>query len=289
MCRIWSTFLQQPGLANNEVVKAITRTVAKPAHPAARYKTIFDVDILFRYYLQGPSHADLPFRRLVARAIVLLRIYTACRSNEIFNINWGKCEWDYDKGMLFLPTRPKDKSGKIVSMVIHELPQTSAICPFRILLYLKGRVESKWGIDTPLLCREDGLPFSRVTQIAELIQEDMRAAGIPEEYKPHSIRAAVISKGFSLHLSKDQISVLSGHSLKSQTIMDHYYREIGNWPGFKLAEGILHLPQQQPPTTETSGSILVCVLRVCVRTGSAHLRVLLKALNIVVLLGLMFE
>jgi integrase len=260
MCRIWGTFLQQPGLANNEVVKAITRSVAGPVRPMARYKTIFDINILFQYYLNGPRYENLSFRRLVAKVMVLLRIFTACRSNEIFNISWDRCEWEYDKGMVLLPTRPKDKSGKIVSMVIHELPEPSPICPFRALLYLKGKVESKWGVKAPLICREDGLPFTRVAQISELIQEDMKAAGVPEEYKPHSIRAAVISKAFALQLTKDQISVLSGHSLKSQTIMDHYYRDIDNWPGFRLAEEVLHLPQQSLRNTEESGSIEVCAL-----------------------------
>jgi integrase len=290
MCRIWGTFLHQPNLANNEVVKAVTRTITGAPRAAARYRSIFDINILFQYYLNQPPANALSFRRLTARVIVLIRIFTACRSNEIFNILWEKCEWEYDKSMVFLPTRPKDKSGKIHSMVIHALPEASKICPFRSFLYLKFKISDKWGPSAPSLCRENGEPFSRVAQIAELIQEDMTAAGVPPEYKPHSIRAAVISKGFALQLSKDQISVLSGHSLKSQTIMDHYYRDIDNWPGFRLAQNALSPIQQQEGGADTSRSVEVCGCGVCLVLRSfAHLMVLLKNLNIVVLLGLMFE
>jgi integrase len=202
-------------------------------------------------------------RRLVAKGIVLLRIFTACRSNEIFNISWAKCKWDDGKRMIFLPTLPKDRAGKAYSMVIHALEDDSAICPFRCLSHLKERVTALWGPLSPLICGENGEAFTRVAQIAALIQEDMKSAGIPEEFKPHSIRAAVISKGFALQLSKDQISVLSGHSLKSQTIMDHYYRDIDNWPGFRIAEDALRAPQAQAEIVDMSRSLEVCADRVC--------------------------
>jgi integrase len=240
MCKIWHTFLARPDLAKNQVIRSILLPAEAQIKPQARYRSIFDINILLNYYRQAPSNSDLCLRRLIAKAIVLLRIFTACRTAEVVNILWEKVQINPSKGVAYLPTRPKDKGSRQQSLIIHALSDVQErICPFRTLLDLKIKQNDPLLTSISPFRTAPGRFLSSSAQAAKLIMEDMQAAGVPSEFKPHSIRAAVISKAFALNLSRDQISLLSGHSLNTNTIMQHYYREIDNWPGFRIANGFL--------------------------------------------------
>jgi integrase len=249
MCKIWHTFLAHPDLAKNQVVRAILLPQEAQMRPQARYKSIFDINILLGYYLRASPNSALPLRRLMAKSLVLLRIFTACRSVEVVNILWERVQIDITKGVAYLPTRPKDRNSKQQSLIIHALDEAQErICPFKTLLDLKTAQNDPLHSPISPFRTAPGHFLSSSAQAAKLISEDMRAAGVPPEFKPHSIRAAVISKAFALNLSRDQISLLSGHSLNTNTIMQHYYREINNWPGFSIANGFLppeHIASQQ--------------------------------------------
>jgi hypothetical protein len=59
--------------------------------------------------------------------------------------------------------------------------------------------------------------------------------GIPDRFKPYSIRHALITDLYRRGLSESEVNAYTGHSHRSHTTLNYYYHLDKNWVGASIA------------------------------------------------------
>jgi hypothetical protein len=219
-------------LGKERLVKDFQAHTASAHKPRARYSTIWDLNILLDYIRHSLPLHELSMSALIPRVFALLMIFAMARPVEIFRIDSLHIIRSNNDSQWTIPTHRKTDKGIETSLLtIIALPDKS-ICPVAYFEELLSRSQSK---NLPLFHWDNGQLIKSLSSIRAKLKELFAGAGIPNEYKPYSIRHAAITKLYSIVKDPIQVNTFTGHSQRSNTSAKFYLHQQGNWLGFQLA------------------------------------------------------
>ncbi len=184
-------------VGSHPLVSKFMRGVSKEKPPKARYSETWDITKVLEVLGSGKYNPDdtIGFKKLKHKVVALIMLSTACRQSVIPRLQ-NSDESLVDRGDHFI-LHPSgwDKNPNFVrnvhDLMIFQNNENLSISPYHSLQCYLGRLENK----SPALFHSDviGKPLLP-TEVAKWITKFMREAGVPLEFKAHSLRGATVSK-----------------------------------------------------------------------------------------------
>jgi hypothetical protein len=204
----------------------------------AKYKAIWDLNILLEFIRSSPPLSDLTNNQLVARVVALFMIFAMARPIEVFRADYSKQSFSQNGQQLSIPTKRKTDKGNNTSLLsLFRLPDKS-LCPIRYWEELLRRAQrtlgSSFAFPSSNFFWDSDRPMSSSAHLCVVTKSLLHQASIPKEFSTYSIRHATITKLFSIVPNKAQINAFTGHSNLANTAPKFYLHQSGNWLGYKL-------------------------------------------------------
>jgi hypothetical protein len=248
-----STFLEdmlgKSGVSKNKLVSTLVIPRYLHVPRKARYSEAWDISLLFAYYRSRPPNNSLNDYDVMIKAVILILVFTACRPREVVNILADKIQHIAISKSLLIPTVVKSHRNTITNLQVQSLPDVQ-ICPVSAISEWLER-KKKFLNPSVFLYTQSGNPLRYAQLLSPPIRTVLTAAGVPPQFRPYSIKHAVISALFHLGCSRAEVNLFTGHSELADTAPAFYLKSIHRWPGFLLAEAPLGSPEALP----TSGSL----------------------------------
>lgn len=218
-------------LAGHKLDAELTTVVRKGltnTHPMSRtkYDETWDLDLLLTYWQQQPTPTDLD--RLRDKALSLLAAAAVARASDLARIR--RLDWD-TTGVTLHIHNAKNSVGWAPPVRVDFLPaDLRLVCAATALRdYLDATPDARQQGDPVFraLKPSAGHQFTAITAqtIAGCVLRVMQAAGVPDHFRPHSIRGAAVSKAAREGEVLDDIQT-HGRWRSDSVFRAHYLRAV---------------------------------------------------------------
>jgi hypothetical protein len=212
--------------------------------------TIWDIDVLLRHLQEAYPRNDLLTRtQLLHKTLLLFMVFAASRPVELARME-SPDPRDVGVEEARLRAIPKQRGGERTSVIIHKV-SIASLCPLEALKeWLQRRGDSTSPrlftreTRTVAAAKRSTTPSPRTGRYRELTTTNIRAAfkslmlaaGIPERYKPYSIRHAVVTALFRRGASDEEVVAYGRWAPGSRVPRIFYFIHgtDGTWIGEKL-------------------------------------------------------
>jgi integrase len=231
---LFEDILRKQGIRKNKVIAAmiIPRKIHTPRN--SKYSKILDIGLLFDYYRDQPPNETLTSFDLMIKAAILILAFSACRSVEVVKIIADKIKYRPGNKIMLLPTFTKQRRHEVTNIQLQSLDDIQ-ICPVAATARWLIVKKSLDGGSPSFLLTKSSRPLVNAQLLAAAIKEVFKAAHIPPDFKPYSIKHAAISALYELSFSSAEVNIFTGHSELAETAPTYYLRSFGKWPGLSLA------------------------------------------------------
>jgi hypothetical protein len=233
-------------LANDPVVLKAKEVLAVKRPRNVKYEAIYDIDILLRMIHSWGNNSKLSIHNLRAKVILLLKIDTMCRSDDLAKVHRHSSSFILNKDTIqirFYKSKEVKQAYWSPWITVHAYKPDPIICTVtavkRYLQVTKKQecgdreivVEKKRIQSCGLLVGNNKIPSSLTPQrIATITKEYLGKAKIPDSFTGHSTRSASITKAATLGVPKQRIMEVARIS-SDQVYAKHYLRlQAGNAP-----------------------------------------------------------
>jgi len=232
-----STLPQVEGfdIGKHPLVTRLMRGIFNTRPPAAKYTSMWDVNVVLRYLTEHMSRNDsLRIIQLSAKTAILLALTTMMRISELASIDAGSIRFSTE-GVAFslLNLRKSQRSGSLHGFSVKCLPSgpsATAFCPVQTLRsYLEATENRRTDAESRgRLFISTVRPFGAVTSstVGNWMKDILREAGVDTcSFSAHSTRGAAASKAAAVGIPVMSILRLASWSSES-TFTTFYRREI---------------------------------------------------------------
>lgn len=201
----------------------------RPNRP--KYAVTFDVSILRDHFVSQPALGVTPRGDLAGRLGCLLYLH-GMRGADMQGILVSESRFDRTDHVLQIASRhTKETRGtEVVPQPVPGVPDEPRLCAHCIAneLLARGRRSPRVALG---MAASDALFFSAVDgarltteRISNLIKAVMRAAGVPDEFRPHALRSAGATRFLQLGYTDAEVRRMFRWSESSVTMTKHYNR-----------------------------------------------------------------
>ena len=225
-----------PAGQHHLVLKCL-RGVVRVNPPGPKHATTWSISCVLDL-LAGPSYnpnSDISLVKLKHKLAMLILVTTACRQSVLSRLERSS-GYLVERGDFFiLHPSGEDKNvrftKKVHSFMIFDCPERPEISPFLCLkVFLARAPSSDPGFKSAPLFLSDFKNFRvSLNELRKWILAIMRAAGVPDQFAPHSIRSSVTSEAALLLESKE---IMEAVDWKSEAVFHKFY--LRNVPASKV-------------------------------------------------------
>ncbi len=191
--------IQGVSVGQSELVCKTLNGIKNLHPPQPRYATAWNIDKVLNLFeeVSWGHNLIMPLSKLAKKTIMLIITCTACRISVLTRLTIPLVI-DLGDRYKLIPTG-YDKTGSFSqpaqALFISKFSE-ECICPYRALkAYLARR--PKVASDKIFISLSKGAPASQF-ELSNWLSEIMRLSGVPDNFRPHSIRGAVTSKAQGL-------------------------------------------------------------------------------------------
>ncbi|KAH7830586.1 uncharacterized protein MONOS_705 [Monocercomonoides exilis] len=209
-------------LSKVSLISTIFRSFSFSQTHRKPYTKMWSPDIVLSYYENYGLNEYLSFFDLTVKCILLVMLFTSCRFHELEQISMANSIFENDA--IYLSTRLKTSRSReyITVPCLEEVHKR--ICPARAIHTLWERVKATYeNRDTFLLNTTHHTPLT-AKGIRTLAKIGLRKAGVPDEYRPYTIKHASISKLASSGIPEVCIAKHARLSTTAHTPSRSYYK-----------------------------------------------------------------
>lgn len=210
----------QRRLSERETTVLLTKYLKKKRGCRARPEEIWDPGIILRFYREGQENEVMQIEELKIKCILLVCIFTVCRPGELTTIDMNRSVRT-DK-MWKLSIQLKTSMNRSYLKVRRLSEENRKICPFRLVDFLWKKARSEEGGVRTFLTNRDGSPMGR-EKLYRLLRKGLNTAGIPEGFKPYSIKHATISYLVQRGARTEDVANFARLSTTTATVYKHYF------------------------------------------------------------------
>ncbi|KAH7828546.1 uncharacterized protein MONOS_4970 [Monocercomonoides exilis] len=173
------------------IIKTIFRSFHRSHVPRRPYTYMWSPPLVFDFYNSRPNNIDLSFYELTVKCLMLCMLFTACRSYELEQLSISKSIHNNDT--IHLHTHLKTSIPPSYLTIPFLGDADEKICLARAVNCLWERVRRTYeSRDTFLLNTTHHTPL-KTSGIRRLTRLGMTQVGIPNEFRPYTIKHAAIS------------------------------------------------------------------------------------------------
>jgi hypothetical protein len=223
-------------LGEDPVVSEDVKGVSKANPDLPHYTDTWDPALISSWCTKAGPNAGLDYYTLVGKVGVLLAL-TGLRGGDQMNINLEISKIPEICGNCMLACTSKEAKLADKGYIMQEVeavPSNALICPWAAVHELMHRRPKKADPKTFFVLVK-GTPMSR-DWLRKCMKKVMLAAGIPDEFKPHSCRVAGASKALEAKVPEAIVRHRFRWSMTSRTFDLHYNRAK---PDLPLAQAVL--------------------------------------------------
>ncbi|KAH7821154.1 uncharacterized protein MONOS_6360 [Monocercomonoides exilis] len=207
------------------------------------YTSMWSPDIITGFYSRELNNEQLPFLDLTVKCILLIMLFSACRFCELARISMSESIWETEA--IHLSTRLKTSRSREFITVPFLQEEHIRICPARAIRCLWDRVRTTYEKrDTFLLNKTTHTPLTP-SGIRKLAKFGMMRAGVPEEFRPYTIKHATISKLSTEGIPETCVARFARLSTTAHTPLKSYFKT-------NLASQMAHMLLPQSPELQLS-------------------------------------
>jgi site-specific recombinase XerD len=205
-------------------------------HPkrARKYSTMWDIQVLLRYVGDSlPDNECLSTSDLLKKALLLTMVYSASRITELTKLTIDPAE--ARDTVIRLNTNTKTRLEELRWITIYPV-KDKTICPHAAVWELLQRRPKP---ATHLFVDPVTQHPLTVGAVSAILRTLMSKAGVDKCYAPYSIKHAVITYLFNLHVDEALINEFGRWSFSSRVAYAHYRvpTRDKDWLGFSIADG----------------------------------------------------
>jgi hypothetical protein len=168
-------------------------------------------------------------------AAAIFMIFVPCRTIALIRIDPTSAHTDPKDGHITVRAQEKTDFGQGQSTLLFRKLPNVLLSPSHFFRVCAERSKKK-GNPHALFVSDRGEAYTRTDTIRHSLSGLMRDANIPAEYKPYSIRHAMISSLFAAGWSETQVNAYTGHSPNYHTALKFYNHLDANWLGGEIAK-----------------------------------------------------
>lgn len=234
---ISTTFLALSGVdpSDSYWVSRVMQGADKLMPSKPRYADTWDLDLLFSYWESQPANSLLSFESLRLKALSLLMATAVLRSSDAVAIQRSSLQFLPDE-LTFQLLNPKNANG-LTAPVHVARAKRRRICPVAAMYEYVQRLVSMIPPTSESLWVTMKKPHTSLASktVASAVLSVLKAAGVPERFKTHSIRSAAVSKAMNMGIPLDE--VLLHARWKSERVFRVFYDR--SLRGTKVSNAIL--------------------------------------------------
>ncbi|KAH7820999.1 uncharacterized protein MONOS_13119 [Monocercomonoides exilis] len=181
---------------------------------------IWNPNILLKYFTEFGPNNKLSFKILTMKVITLTMLFSACRFTELERVNMENSRFE-EEGVYFDTVLKTSHTRSEIAVPF--LPDLPLICPASAIRDLYFPVKQKQNSNKLLL---NTITYELLTAsgIRKLAKEAMKLAGVPQRFRPYSLKAATLSTLTMAGISPSQIAKFARLSPKTNTLVKLYFR-----------------------------------------------------------------
>lgn len=194
----------------------------RPAVP--RYSDMWDPSIVLDHMDTWGETERLDATQLAHRTAMLLALALQARSSDLVRISRSETAVN-QRGATIIIVGPKERVTGRKTCWIERLDQRWATrCPVRHLEAYLERTDGSRNREVDRLFVSTRAPYEtlKADTMSHWLERSMRAAGVPDKFKAHSIRGAATSKARAQGFSEEAVSF--GRWASIATMRAHYDR-----------------------------------------------------------------
>ncbi|KAH7820965.1 uncharacterized protein MONOS_1756 [Monocercomonoides exilis] len=173
------------------IIKTIFRSFHRSHVPRRPFTYMWSPSLVFDYYNSRPCNTDLSFFELSVKCILLCVLFTACRFHELELLFMSKSIFNNDAIHIYTHLKTSIPPSYLTIPFLSETDER--ICPARAVDCLWERVRRTYeSRDTFLLNTNHHTPL-KTSGIRRQARLGMTQVGIPQEFRPYTIKHAAIS------------------------------------------------------------------------------------------------
>ncbi|KAH7823999.1 uncharacterized protein MONOS_7958 [Monocercomonoides exilis] len=181
---------------------------------------IWNPNILLKYFTELGPNNKLSFKTLTMKVITLTMLFSACRFTELERVNMENSRFEEEGVYLDTVLKTSHTRSEIAVPFLPDLP---LICPASAIKDLYFLVKQKQNSNKLLLNTTTFEPLT-ASGIRKLAKEAMKLAGVPQRFKPYSLKAATLSTLTMSGIPPSQIAKFARLSPKTNTLVKHYFK-----------------------------------------------------------------
>ncbi|KAH7819663.1 uncharacterized protein MONOS_16698 [Monocercomonoides exilis] len=181
---------------------------------------IWNPNVLLKYFTELGPNNKLSFKTLTMKVITLTMLFSACRFTELERVNMENSRFEEEGVYLDTVLKTSHTRSEIAVPFLHDLP---LICPASAIKDLYFLVKQKQNSNKLLLNTTTFEPLT-ASGIRKLAKEAMKLAGVPQRFKPYSLKAATLSTLTMAGIPPSQIAKFARLSPKTDTLVKHYFK-----------------------------------------------------------------
>ena len=217
-------------VGSDENVKRFMKGVYLERPPQAKYKEIWDINVVVKHLKSFPQLEKLSLKELTLKLVMLLAITTAARVDTLFKLSVDNYIQERDFILLKFdsPLKQSKVGEKLGWLKVESYPEDKDLCVFTILKHYLEITKGLRKSDKLFVSIQS--PHKAVTKqtISRWLKIIMQKSGIDvKKYGVHSTRGAASSKAFVKHVPVDEILDVGGWR-RETTFNKHYNLQIGS-------------------------------------------------------------
>ena len=213
-------------LHQEDIVHNVMTSMLRSDPPQARYKKSLDMTPILTLLKSWGPNANLSLEQIRAKAMILMRICSLSRSDDLAKIPFSSVQISAQKKMTYQIVQPKDSNHVEEGYMLPYSGEEQVLCPVeavRTWIEKSTHLPSQPNRSLFISLKP---PFKNLSaqRIAKVVKETMQQAGIDTElWKAHSLRGSSASKAAAQGAKVDELFKLARWS-SYQTFQKFYFR-----------------------------------------------------------------
>ncbi|KAH7816346.1 uncharacterized protein MONOS_11949 [Monocercomonoides exilis] len=181
---------------------------------------IWNLNVLLKYFTELGPNNQLSFKTLTMKVITLTMLFSDCRFTELERVNMENSRFEEEGEYLDTVLKTSHTRSEIT---VHFLPELPLICSASAIKDLFFLGKQKQNSNKLLLNTATFQPLT-ASGIRKLAKEAMKQAGVPQRFRPSSLKVATMSTLTMAGILPSHIAKFARLSPKTNTLVKHYFR-----------------------------------------------------------------
>jgi hypothetical protein len=202
---------------------------------------------LLGHIVKRKSPDGMSWKEQMGIAAAVFMVFIPCRTIALIRIDPRTATEHPVEKALTVMSKEKTDFGRGQTVFLRD-DDIRILSPRFWFNFLRDRAR-RLGTQTALFVSDKGQPYMKSDAIGKALKQLLHDVGIPDYYKPYSIRHALITYLYELGYSETQVNAYTGHSPNYHTTIRFYYHLDMNAIGKKITE-LVEIPEKAQRTIE---------------------------------------